>query len=235
MDVAPDDTASSTARATKDTMKKLSILALALGTAFSAASQASVIKVEGASASTPFLASGDAYLAAVDAALSGATYHWASVSSLDAISHGALFGSYAGFAMKTTVNFGVATAGSWMFRAGVDFGYGGAMLLDGVAVDFKGNDMWWEGNYNNASQYFSAASALGAGNHVLTIVGFEGCCDGGQQVQFMRAGSNAFTSFSSADQLDVAAIPEPASISLALLGAGLLGLSRRRKVAAHAA
>ena len=181
------------------------------------------------------MASGDAYLAAVDAALLGGTYHAASVNSLDAISHGALFRSYAGFAMKTTVSFGVATAGDWLFRAGVDFGFGGAMLFDGVAVDFKGSDMWWEHNYNNPSPYFSATSALAAGNHVLTIVGFEGCCDGGQQVQFMRAGSNAFTSFSSADQLDAATIPEPASISLALLSAGLLGLSRRRKAGAYAA
>jgi hypothetical protein len=213
----------------KENMKKITLLALALCAAFGSAAQASIMSVQSVGATSPFLSSGEAYLAAVDAALLGGPSNAATVSSLDWISHGSLFGGSANFAMKTTVNFGVATAGTWSFRAGVDFGFGGAMAIDGVVVDFKNNDMWWENGYGVPSQHFAASTALSAGNHVLTIAGFEGCCDGGQQVQFKQAGSNNFVSFSSSDTLDAAAIPEPASISLALMGFGLLGLSRRRQ------
>jgi hypothetical protein len=212
---------------------KLTVLALALAASFGAA-QASVIQVEAATGSTPFLANGNDYKAAVDAALAGVGYASAMPASLDFISHQGLFGGNGNFAMKTTVNFGVATAGTWSFRAGVDFGMGGAMFLDGVAVDFKANDMWWSGNYNDASQHFAATSAMSAGNHVLTVMGFEGCCDGGQQVQFMQTNATVFTSFSNNDGL-AAVVPEPATLGLAFAGLGLVGLSRRRKGVARKA
>ena len=214
-------------------MKKLSVLVLAMAAAFGSA-QASVIKVEAATGSTPFLGSAEAYRAAVDAALAGVGYASAMPASLDFISHQGLFGGNGNFAMKTTVNFGVASAGTWSFRAGVDFGMGGAMFLDGVAVDFKANDMWWAGEYDNSSQFFEATSALEAGNHVLTVMGFEGCCDGGQQVQFLSDDASEFVSFSTRDRLD-AKLPEPATLGLAFAGLGLLGLSRRRKGAARQA
>ena len=214
-------------------MKTLTVLACALAAASFGVAQASVVQVESASGTTPFLTSAADYQAAVDAALAGASYASANPASLDFISHGSLFGGNANFAMKTTVNFGVATAGDWSFRAGVDFGFGGAMFLDGIAMDFKGNDMWWNGNYNDPSQFLAAAGPLTAGNHVLTIMGFEGCCDGGQQVQFMMGSGTAFTSFSDADGLN--AIPEPATLGMALAGLGLVGLSRRRKGVVRAA
>lgn len=211
-------------------MKKLTLLALALAAA--GAAQASVIKVETAPASSGFLASAAAYQTAVNAALLGSSYASATPANLNGVSHQSLFGGNANFAMKTTVNFGVATAGTWSFRAGVDFGRGGAMFLDGIAIDFKANDMWYGGNYNNASQYFAATRALNAGNHVLTILGFENCCDGGEQVQFRRQANAAFTSFASTDGLNrINDVPEPASLGLAAAALGMLGLTRRRKSA----
>jgi hypothetical protein len=216
-------------------MMKLTSLACTLAATISMA-QASVLQVEAAAGTTPFLASAADYRAAVDAALATPSYVSAMPASLDNFSHQALFGGNANFAMKTTVKFGVASAGAWSFRAGVDFGMGGAMFLDGAAVDFKASDMWWDGAYNNASQYFAASSALAAGNHVLTIVGFEGCCDGAQQVQFMRPSNSVFTSFGIDDGLaPLGEVPEPATLGLAGAALGLLGWSRRRKGAARMA
>ncbi|SHG75214.1 CCXG family PEP-CTERM protein [Massilia sp. CF038] len=207
-------------------MKKLTILAFAAA-ALCGSAQASVIKIETASATSPFLGSAAAYLSAVDSALLDASYASQLVGSYDSISHQALFGGNSNFAFKSTIQFSLAAATSMAVRAGVDFGFGGAMFIDGVAVDFKSNDMWWSGNYSNPSQFLAGAGALAAGNHTVTIVGFEGCCDGAQQVQFQQAGGN-WTSFAGTDGLN-GVVPEPASIALLLTGVGLIGASRRRK------
>jgi hypothetical protein len=207
-------------------MKKLSVLAFALA-ALCATAQASVIQVETANATTSPLASANDYLAAVDAALLDASYATQFLSSYDSVSHQGLFGGNSNFAFKSSIQFDVASAANFGFRAGVDFGLGGAMFLDGVAVDFKSNDMWWAGSYGDSSQFFATAGALAAGSHTLTIVGFEGCCDGNQQVQFQQAGGS-WTSFGSNDGL-AAVVPEPASVALLLTGIGLIGATRRRK------
>ncbi|NHZ40156.1 CCXG family PEP-CTERM protein [Massilia aquatica] len=195
---------------------------------------ASTITIESASA-TPsgMLSDAGAYQSAVNASLQGTSYTRTSVESYNNITHASLFGGNSNFALKSTINFGVtqAAAGLWQFRAGVDFGHGGALFLNDVALDVKSHDMWWAGQYNNTSQYFNAAVNLGAGNHTLTIYGFEGCCDGGQQAQFM-APAGTFTSFSNTDKL-VSAVPEPETYAMFLTGMGMLGLlARRRKRAA---
>jgi hypothetical protein len=206
-------------------MKKLSLLSLLIA-ALCGSAQASVIQIETANATSSPLLNATDYLAAVDAALLDASYASQLLSSYDAVSHQGLFGGNSNFALKSTITFDVASAASFGFRAGVDFGSGGAMFLDGVAVDVKSNDMWWAGSYADASQFFSTAGALAAGSHTLTVVGFEGCCDGNQQIQFQQAGGS-WTSFSSNDGLDHV-VPEPASIALLLTGMGLIGASRRK-------
>lgn len=212
-------------------MKKLSVVALAIA-ALCGSAQASVIQVETASATSGFLGDANAYLAAVNAALTGGSYASQFITSYEAVSHQALFGGNSNFALKSTISFDLASAGQFDVRAGVDFGLGGAMFLDGVAVDFKSNDMWWNGNYGNPSQFFASSGMLSAGSHTLTIVGFEGCCDGNQQVQFLQTGGN-WTSFGANDGL-VGVVPEPASVALLLAGLGMIGVSRRRKAAKQA-
>ncbi len=171
------------------------------------------------------------YQSVVNAAVAtpGAGYGSTSIASYDNVSNSGLFGSGSNIAFKSVINFGVsaADAGAWSFRSGVDFGKGGALFLDGVALDVKSNDMWWAGNYNNASQFLSGSSALSAGNHTLSIYGLEGCCDGGQQVQF-KAGNNNFVSFGAKDGL-ISAVPEPTTYAMLLIGLGLLGFTARRK------
>lgn len=204
----------------------LALAALTIGTA-----SASTIQVEAANASTPFLGSAIAYRDAVDAALATPGYATAMASTYDGLTHGAFFGNSGAYAMKSTIKFGVATAGVYDFRAGVDFGMGGAMFLDGQAVDFRGNDMWWGFDFNNTAGVFSGSASLAAGNHTLSIYGFEVCCDGGQVAQF-RINGQEWSTFSNEDGLDavdpVTEVPEPATLGMMLAGVALVAASRRK-------
>jgi hypothetical protein len=46
-----------------------------------------------------------------------------------------------------------AQAGLWRFRYGADFGRGGGLYIDDVAIDEKWNsDLWWANDWNNTTQ-----------------------------------------------------------------------------------
>lgn len=212
--------------------KNLSLVLAAAALALSSSAYASTITIEAASA-TPghTFANAAAYQAAVDQALLGSSYGKTTIATYDNINHGSLFSGGRDFAMKSTITFGVsqADAGLWQFRAGVDFGLGGALFINDVAVDSKSHDMWWGGQYTNASQFLGSSVNLGAGNHTMTIYGFEGCCDGTLQAQFMAPGGR-FTTFSASDNL-VSAVPEPETYAMFLAGLGMVGfVTRRRRI-----
>jgi hypothetical protein len=205
-------------------MKKiLSILSLTL---LAVGANASTIEYQaGHYTGSPTFASASDYQVAVDSAVASSPL--VALASYDSVNPGLSQGGNDAF--KATVTFGVADAGMWSFRAGVDFGLGGAIFLDGVAQSFKTNDMWWDGNYSNPSQHFAFTNTLTAGNHTLTIYGLEWCCSGPQQAQFKAVGGNAFVSFSNSDGL-VSAVPEPETYAMMLAGLGLMGtMVRRRK------
>lgn len=213
-------------------MKNLPKIALSLiAVGVFAHANASTITVSTGFSNASAQASAAAYQSVVNAAVAtpGAGYGTTTIASYNNVTNSSLFGNGSNIAFKSVVNFGVsaADAGAWSFRTGVDFGKGGALFLDGVALDFKSSDMWWAGNYNNGSQFLSGSSLLAAGNHTLSIYGLENCCDGGQQAQF-KAGNSNFTSFSSTDGL-VSAVPEPTTYAMLLIGLGLLGFTARRK------
>jgi hypothetical protein len=201
----------------------LSVLSLTL---LAGAAGASTIEYQtGHFTGSPTFASASDYQAAVESAVVSSSL--VSLASYDSVNPGL---SQAGNdAYKATVTFGVADAGLWSFRSGVDFGLGGAMFLDGIAQTFKTNDMWWNGSYSNPTQFLGFSNTLTSGNHTLTIYGLEWCCSGAQQAQFQAAGSNAFVSFSNNDGL-VSAVPEPESYAMMLAGLALMGsIVRRRK------
>ncbi len=82
-----------------------------------------------------------------------------------------------------------AEAGVWEFRYGADFGRGGGLYVDDIALDEKWNtDLWWAFNWNNVNEILQGSINLAAGTHSFRILGFEGCCDGGLTAQFRRPG-----------------------------------------------
>lgn len=205
-------------------MKKI-LTALSLGLLAIAANASTIQYQTGHYTGSPTFASASDYQVAVDSAVVSSPL--IALASYESVNPG--LSQSGNDAFKATVTFGVADAGVWSFRSGVDFGLGGAMFLDGVAQTFKTNDMWWAGNYSNPSQYLSFSNALTAGNHTLTIYGLEWCCSGPQQAQFKAASSDVFVSFGRNDGL-VSAIPEPESYAMMLAGLALMGtMARRRK------
>jgi hypothetical protein len=193
-----------------------------------ASASASNIVIETGFSNATAQASAIAYQTVVNAAVMGSNtgYGAKTVDSYAALSNHGLFGSSQNVAFKSTVTFGVTAGeiGNWSFRAGVDFGKGGAVFLDGKEVAFKNNDMWWAGNYANPTQFFQFSSNITAGNHTLNIYGLEGCCDGNQQLQF-----NSGSGFKSFDKSTLAPVPEPETYAMMLAGLGLLGFMSRRK------
>jgi uncharacterized repeat protein (TIGR01451 family) len=82
-----------------------------------------------------------------------------------------------------------AEVGLWSVRYGADFGHGGGLYIDDVALEEDwNNDLWWQYNWNNAD-VLQGSINLSAGFHRLEVIGFEGCCDGGITVQFKKPGS----------------------------------------------
>ena len=218
-------------------MKNLPKLALSLiAVGVFAHANASTITVSTGYSTAGAQKSADAYKTVVDAAVAKPTVGYGSktVASYNALDNSSLFGSSTNIAFRSTIDFGVtaAQAGSWSFRTGVDFSQGGALFLDGVALDVGTNDMWWNGNYSNSNGFLSGSSTLAAGNHTLSIYGLESCCDGFQQAQF-KAGNSSYTSFSSTDGLaSVSPVPEPSTYAMLLIGLGLLAFTGRRSTQA---
>jgi len=81
--------------------------------------------------------------------------------------------------------FTVPSSGTWGVRYGADYGLGGGLYVNGIALDERwGDDLWWGGSDWNNSDVLSGTLFLSAGEHKLEIIGAEGCCDGGLTIQF---------------------------------------------------
>ena len=85
--------------------------------------------------------------------------------------------------------FNAPLSGLLAIRIGADFGGGGTLLIDGNLVEFRSNDMWWDGSYSDPTQYLKGTVSITAGPHVIDSYGFEDCCDGAQQTQYSYLGS----------------------------------------------
>ena len=192
---------------------------------------ASVITLQVATGPVGTQTSAAAYKAAVDADIANPAGYKGSkaVATYDNVTVKNYFGALSNYAFEATIDFGVtsAQAGTWNFRTGVDYGYGGALFVDGVALGYNTHDMWWANNYATANGSLAGAAVLAAGNHELKIYGMEACCDGSQQAQFKAANAAAYKTFAGNDTLN--AVPELVGIATFGLGAGVMALIRRRR------
>jgi hypothetical protein len=139
-------------------------------------------------------------------------------------------GNVSGGFSHLKIDFNTQNAGSeWGFRLAPDAGLGGAIYLDGIQIGKDTSDLWWGGNWNNASEIFSQINlSVAAGNHSFEGYWAENCCNGKQGVQYTLNNGQVWQTTS--DLASPAAVPVPAT--LWLFGSGLMGLmgySRRKQ------
>jgi len=85
-----------------------------------------------------------------------------------------------------TVNSG--QGGDWSVRYGADYGRGGGLYVDGIALDERWDEnLWWSRDWNNAD-VLSGTINLTAGEHKLEIMGAEDGNDGGLTIQIKEPG-----------------------------------------------
>jgi len=126
-----------------------------------------------------------------------------------------------------SVDFSIASSGTFGFQAGLDGAYGGAFYLDGNLVENRTDDLWWSYNWNNADVMTSLSNNLSAGDHTLDVYWAEHCCSGSNSLRYST--DNGQTWGSMANAADPTEVPEPGTTLL--LGLGLLGLTTTRKLA----
>ncbi|MFT4767060.1 MAG: hypothetical protein ACI8RN_000184 [Glaciecola sp.] len=124
--------------------------------------------------------------------------------------------------------------GAAEFEFGLDWGRGGFILADSkdTSVDYYNEDIWWAKSWTRASEVKSYV-LTDVGDFSLTLLGFEGCCDGINSARY-RTWDTAQTLQRSRppeptqwQTLKVNAVPVPGSLPLMAIGALLMW--RRRQ------
>lgn len=129
-------------------------------------------------------------------------------------------------------------SGGAEFQFGLDWGRGGFIFADsaGDSLDYYNEDIWWSTNWNNSD--VKSYVLADAGDFSLTLLGFEGCCDGINSAQYRTWETPQVSTFGENPQipvgntsewstLEVNAVPVPGSLPLMAIGALLMW--RRRQ------
>jgi hypothetical protein len=139
-------------------------------------------------------------------------------------------GAHTNVATHFDASFYATSAGTWTFRIALDAGWGGTFLVDGVAIQTRDSDMWWNGSFSSPTQYLIGSIVLGVGSHSLDAYSLEPGGDGPGQGQFSSpTAGGTFTTFSTIDGLTQ--VPEPCTVAILGVGLASVGAVRRRRVA----
>lgn len=98
--------------------------------------------------------------------------------------HSSVFTQNGDFALSIQSQIIVPADALYEFRAGVDFGNGGELYIDGNSLedDWDG-ELWWALNFSNAD-VLTGSALLTAGSHTLNLLGYERCCDGAAEIEY---------------------------------------------------
>ncbi len=121
-------------------------------------------------------------------------------------------GPFTNIAYKTTIRFVTSQSETLTIRAGGDWGFGAALLMDGGLMQERwpptqgstAVDMWWNGNFDTApqSQYLEGTVTLDPNRpHILEVYALENCCDGQGKIEFSTDLGNTWQTFSNNDGL----------------------------------
>lgn len=117
------------------------------------------------------------------------------ITDFTGISNHASFtnGSSINFIAYSQSYFYVDIAGTWYFRYGADFGYGGGLYVDGQTLEEQWyEDLWWDGSWPtyDGHHILYGSVYLSVGYHKLEIIGAENGNDGGITAQFCKPDGN---------------------------------------------
>lgn len=148
------------------------------------------------------------------------------ISNYTNIGSNALCGSgNSNLAYLTEFSFSLAGTTDIDFRAGMDWGRGGAVLVDGNIENMRTDDIWWAYNWGS-SDVIETNLTLSGGSHTLQWIGFENCCNGLSSIQFRAEGSSwqalSDTHFGQYEGTP-SAVPVPPALALFPLGLALMG------------
>jgi len=107
----------------------------------------------------------------------------ASWKNRDNCAEGQTEGQMRDIAFHVTVEFDNYIGSNWNFNFGVDFGWGGAIYMDGHLMRAYSGDIWWSESEDHANE-LGFGTFVPAGRHNLTVYGAEGCCDGPSRIKF---------------------------------------------------
>jgi len=96
-------------------------------------------------------------------------------------------GADSNIGLKISVDFAVTMAGAYGFRFGVNFGWGGVIMMDGKEMG--------EGYYEGArlgTAPLDLSIDLAVGMHSLVVYGAKGCCDQLSNIGFKEPGSDTW-------------------------------------------
>ena len=98
--------------------------------------------------------------------------------------HSSAFTQNGDFGLSISTHFVVPADALYEFRFGSDFGHGGELYLDDVALESDWtSDVWWGLSFANPD-VLVGSRFLSAGSHTLRALGYERCCDGRAELQY---------------------------------------------------